>query len=400
MTATTVSLEQDKAQLVGRIPVRNLWLLLLYASDLGRFFEKYNAAVENAPDLPSLIARLLAYAVERRLRRNLSRNYIRKEDVLTRVRGRIDMVRTYSNDLLSRGQIACRFEDHTIDTPRNCLVRAALDAVSGSVSDADLAHRCRTLAGDLGRLGVSGINPSRAELASDQIARHDADDRLMVTLARIVFDLVLPTEDAGNNLLTRVERDHILARKLFEKAVGNFFATELAASNWRVHQGKWLYWPLEAPSSGITAVMPNMKTDIILENSAACRRIVIDTKFAEIFASTTYRDAVLKSGYIYQMYSYLRSQEVFGDLQSMSSEGILLHPAIDIDVDESVIIQGHQIRFVTVNLASPSAEILTRLRSLTDENTALSVNQKAIVTPNSPEIANEPKVLLHSERIS
>jgi 5-methylcytosine-specific restriction enzyme subunit McrC len=353
MTATAVSLEQDKDQFVGRIPVRNLWLLLLYASDLGRFFEKYNAAVENAPDLPSLIARLLAYAVERRLRRNLSRNYIRKEDVLTRVRGRIDIVRTYSNDLLSRGQIACRFEDHTINTPRNRLVRTALDAVSGRVSDADLAHRCRTLAGDLGRLGVSGVNPSRAELASDQIARHDADDRLMVTLARIVFDLVLPTEDAGNNSLTRVERDHILARKLFEKAVGNFFATELGASDWRVHQGKWLYWPLEEPSSGISAVMPNMKTDIILENSAACRRIVIDTKFAGIFANTAYRDAVLKSGYIYQMYSYLRSQEVSGDLRSMSAEGILLHPAIDIDVDESVTIQGHRIRFVTVNLARP-----------------------------------------------
>jgi 5-methylcytosine-specific restriction enzyme subunit McrC len=377
MIATAVSLEQNKAQFVGRIPVRNLWLLLLYASDLGRFFEKYNAAVENSPDLPSLIARLLAYAVERRLRRNLSRGYIRKEGVLTRVRGRIDIVRTFSDDLLSRGQIACRFEDHTIDTPRNRLVRVALDAVSGHVSDVNLAHRCRTLAGDLGRLGVGGINPSRAELASDQIARHDADDRLMVTLARIVFDLVLPTEDAGNNSLTRVERDHILARRLFEKAVGNFFAVELDASKWRVRQGTWFSWPSELPSSGIATVMPNMKTDIIIENTAACRRIVIDTKFTGIFVSTAYRDAVLKSGYIYQMYSYLRSQEVFGDLRSMEAEGILLHPAIDIDVDESVTIQGHQIRFVTVNLANSSAEILTRLRSLTLENAAVGVNRKA-----------------------
>src|SRR3954462_6567348 len=56
----------------GRIPVRNLWLLLLYASGLARFGGRFDAAVEDSPDLPDLIARLLCFAVERRLRRNLS----------------------------------------------------------------------------------------------------------------------------------------------------------------------------------------------------------------------------------------------------------------------------------------------------------------------------------------
>ena len=54
------------------------------------------------------------------------------------------------------------------------------------------------LAGDLGRLGVSGVRPSRASIVPDQNGRHDADDRLMVELARLVFDLMLPTEDAGD----------------------------------------------------------------------------------------------------------------------------------------------------------------------------------------------------------
>lgn len=32
-----------------RIPVRNLWLLLLYASDLARFGDRFDAAVEESP---------------------------------------------------------------------------------------------------------------------------------------------------------------------------------------------------------------------------------------------------------------------------------------------------------------------------------------------------------------
>src|ERR1035437_6897822 len=102
--------------------------------------------------------------------------------------------------------------------PGNRLVRAALSVVSGRVQDAELAHRCRTLASDLGRLGVGGVGPSRGEITADRIGRHDADARLMVTLARIVFAFVLPPEAAGDLVLTQVEGAQVLARFLLERA--------------------------------------------------------------------------------------------------------------------------------------------------------------------------------------
>jgi hypothetical protein len=47
-------------RLVGRIPVRNLWLLMLYASELTRFRDKFNALVDDDCDeLPNLVAGLL-----------------------------------------------------------------------------------------------------------------------------------------------------------------------------------------------------------------------------------------------------------------------------------------------------------------------------------------------------
>src|SRR4051794_13542678 len=107
------------SRLIGRIPVRNIWLLFLYASNLARFHGQHAAAAEESPDFPSLIARQLCYAVGRRLRRNLSRGCQQKQAVLTRVRGRIDVLETFAGDLLCKGMIACRFEEFTFDTPRN-----------------------------------------------------------------------------------------------------------------------------------------------------------------------------------------------------------------------------------------------------------------------------------------
>lgn len=349
-------------RLIGRIPVRNIWMLFLYASNLARFHGHFTAEVEEAPDFPSLIARLLCYAVDRRLRRNLSRGYQQGEAVLTRVRGRVDVLKTFSRDLLSKGTIACRFEEFSFDTPRNRLVRAALDALSERVDDMLLRHECARLAGDLGRLGVSAFRPSRAAMTTDRMGRHDSDDFLMISLAKLAFDRMLPTEDEGQHTLTRVGKDEQLVRHLFEKAIGNFYKTELMLSGWRVHQGRALAWQIEYLTPGAQGLFPGMVSDIILEHDSPARRIVIDTKFTSVLTRSQYREAVLKSGYIYQLYTYLRSQERADDPSSLSAAGMFLHPTVDGDLDENVSIQGHHIRFVTVDLYQPPAVVLARLR--------------------------------------
>ena len=117
---------------IGSIPVRNLWLLMLYASELFREVRRGDkVAVEDNPDdIPDLVAEILARLVERRLMRNLTFGYRPQKAVLGRVRGRIDLLQTERHQLLSRGMIACRFDNLTVNTPRNRFVRAALDSIA------------------------------------------------------------------------------------------------------------------------------------------------------------------------------------------------------------------------------------------------------------------------------
>jgi 5-methylcytosine-specific restriction endonuclease McrBC regulatory subunit McrC len=55
-------------------------------------------------------------------------------------------------------------------------------------------------------------------------------------------------------------------------------------------------------------ILPMMRTDVILDYAGSGRRIVIDTKFNSLSTVGWYREETLRSGYIYQMYAYLRSQ--------------------------------------------------------------------------------------------
>ena len=85
------------------------------------------------------------------------------------------------------------------------------------------------------------------------------------------------------------------------------------------------------------------------------------TKFTSIVTAGWYREQSLRSGYIYQMYAYLRSQVGCGDALADSTSGLLLHPAVGTMVDETVVIQGHPLRFATVDLAAKPAEIRAQL---------------------------------------
>ncbi|MCA8838193.1 MAG: 5-methylcytosine-specific restriction endonuclease system specificity protein McrC, partial [Proteobacteria bacterium] len=183
---------KDAAGYVGRIPVRNLWLLMLYASRLREVGNAWSAVEDNPDNISNLVAELLCHKVEWRIRRNLSYGYRHRHEVLNRVRGRIDLLGTESKRLLDQGKVACHFDEFTVNTPRNRYVRAALEKLSKIVNVVnaknDLAGRCRVLARGLAQMGVTGHQPHRNEVSIDRFGRHDMHDQPMVTVAHLALN--------------------------------------------------------------------------------------------------------------------------------------------------------------------------------------------------------------------
>jgi 5-methylcytosine-specific restriction enzyme subunit McrC len=370
--ARSIEEVNDGAGRIGRIPVRNLWLLMLYASDRFRELEAARVAVEDNPDdIPDLIAELLCRRVERRLHRNLSYGYQSRSAVLSRVRGRIDVLKTERHHLLDQGRVHCRFEELTVDTARNRLVRTALEKVAKVVGRRQLAHRCRALAARLKQIGVTGECPGRGEASVERFGRHDADDEPMVSAAFLAMNLALPTETAGTRLLSLPEREITWIRRLFESAIAGFYDVVLTKEGWHVHASKAIGWQIERRTEGIDRILPSMRTDIVLDHVDTARRVVIDTKFNSVVARGWYRDETLRSGYVYQIYAYLRSQERDEDPLSGNASGLVLHPSVNAMVNEAAVIQNHELRFATVDLSASAKEIRKQLLRVLDVPTTL-----------------------------
>jgi 5-methylcytosine-specific restriction enzyme subunit McrC len=342
-----------------RIPIRNLWLLLLYASKLYSDDHAQLSGVEEAPDeLPQLLARVLADAVDHRVNSPLTPSFQRAEADLRRVRGRINVKRTVTKSMLSKGLVACSFDRLSVDTPRNRLAREALLGISRLVPDQQLRTRCRRLAYNLERMGVGTGTSGSQDPGIDSFNRNDKNDRRFVYAARLAKTLALPqyrTDDVPGPLRApRLTAGQL--RSLFEAAAGGLYKAALPAKNWNVRTGTHLSWPLSSASSGMALLLPGMKTDIMIENIVAQHRIIIDTKFTSILGSAHHGTERFKSAHLYQLYTYLRSQERAGNPMTLTSSGVLLYPSTGQNFSESMTVHGHALAFSTVDLtASPRA---------------------------------------------
>lgn len=361
-----------------KIPVRSMWFLLIYASKLLAQLREPERdkilAGERDNDLLDAIAEVLVVEVEQRLRRQLTLHYRTRHADLDRVRGRIDHLRTATRRLSDQGRIACRFDELSTDSPRNRFIAHTLLYAAPAVVRKDLAQRCRNAAFRMHRLGVGAVEPSRSELSRDRLAHHDAADRRMLDAARLLRDMAIPFHAIGTLNLPALLDDAVRHRMLFEAAVRGFFDYTLSGEGWSVGS-RILHWPA-SPISGAD-YLPVMKTDVTLDHPASQRRIVIETKFTNALvtgppAGDTYdKGPTVSSAYLYQLYTYLSSQTGQGNIVADQAEGILLftQTAGSQPFTKEIEIQGHRLRFMSVDLAATPAEIRTRwLQCLTPKS--------------------------------
>ncbi|MGV9709341.1 5-methylcytosine-specific restriction endonuclease system specificity protein McrC [Gordonia sp. NPDC003424] len=345
------------------IPVRNLWLLMLYASELFQRNEKLrNGSIEDNPDdLFDLVAEILVVAVERRLQRNLGRQYRERSAILTRVRGQIDLLGTESKLLLAQGRVACRFDELSVDNLRNRVLRTALVVASRHTTQRSVERRSRTLAEILTQYGVASTPVTSREAGQLTLGRNERDDAEAVDAARLLLQMVIPAEEQGKSSYRDPEREAAVIRGLYEDAVRGFYRAVLGPE-WTVAPGETQYhWPVVEQTAGLSDVLPIMKTDTLLES--ATRRIIVETKFADALKPNQYGAAKLSRNHIFQLYAYVQSQHG-RDVLSETAEGVLLYPVVGQHLDESAIIQGHRYRFMTVDLAGSAWEIRERLLSV------------------------------------
>jgi 5-methylcytosine-specific restriction enzyme subunit McrC len=143
--------------------------------------------------------------------------------------------------------------------------------------------------------------------------------------------------------------------RIYERFVAGFYRMKL--KGWDVNAQKRLDWHAEAANDHL----PSMVPDLVLQEPATGRMIVLDTKFsAASLVESQWGKPVYDSSHLYQLYAYLRSQEHLSGSHRTAS-GILLYPSAQHSFSETIQLQEHLIRMECVDLAAPWQDVERQL---------------------------------------
>ena len=343
------------------IPIRNLYYLFLYAWD--RFSEGNRADVgaDVGEDLPNLLAKVLASGVRRQLSRGLNRDYFERTDELALPRGKFLLQNTVKRNSLKFGCAVCQFDELSVDTLSNRILKAALRRLHQSpYIDPNLATELRRLEARLENVTQISFVPSVFRLL--QVATSESRYPLLMDICRLVMELSLPDESGNGHRFRNVLEDEVRMSAIFEHFVRNFY---------RLEQGRYsvaaeaILWPATCASSWQASYLPNMLTDVTLRSAG--RMIIIDTKFyKETFVTSRFGTTPkIHSGHLYQLQSYLEhSRKDPGDTKS---EGILLYPSINgLEVELDYQLPSYRIRVCTLDLSKPWQHVHDRMLEMAD----------------------------------
>ena len=105
-------------QITPKVRIANVFKMLAYA-DLGVDFLKGQVDIETVDHLAEALAATLAERVLERARRGLYASYVEERELLSFVRGRIDVGSTLRTMQWPSAALCCEYEDHTVDVEEN-----------------------------------------------------------------------------------------------------------------------------------------------------------------------------------------------------------------------------------------------------------------------------------------
>lgn len=360
--STTGGLSVDQAV----IPIRNLYFLLCYSWDQLEQGELLDVSRCPTTDLVDLFALVLCSGINHLARRGLEQGYKVCASELASPRGRIDALASARRFLPTHGRAACEFDELTVNTLNNQILKSALETI----------RRCKELAPSLrgpvaaafrSLQGIDSVTLTAEAFRRVQLHSNTRFYRFLLNVCELIYQSALPDQRSGTVRFRDFVRDERAMARVFEQFLFNFLRRELTSATVKRDRIPWLAWSESDPE---LTLLPCMNTDISVYGRHD--RLIIDAKYYRNTLSL-YRDATkFHSANLYQLMSYLTnaSRDYVG-----STHGMLIYPRVDRTLRERYSIQGHRVTVATVNLASDwpmlSSEIIELVGSaLAPETTA------------------------------
>lgn len=338
------------------IPVRNIYYLLLYAWGHFKSGGVRDVGVDESPDLPNLLGKVLNDGTHRLLRRGLDRGYIEVTEETRSPRGRLRLDVMAKQQTILRGFAVCDLDELTPDVLHNQILKASLLSLA-ACSDLKKNLRHELVKSSQRMVGVAPIRLSADLFHRVQLSRNTSQYGFLMRVCELVFHALLPDDIGGGSKFQSILEDETRMPAVFEDFLRNFYRSELPGYS---AASEIMPWLAEAEEDSDLAYLPIMQTDITLRSRD--RTIVADAKYyRDMLAGGRYSPKV-RSAHLYQLSAYLA--HVGKREPGMRLSGLLIYPSKGRTLRLRYRLLGTPVTVATVDLSAEWPAIHSELIEL------------------------------------
>ena len=333
------------------IPIRNIYYMLAYvfkATDNPRFRK---LETEEFDDIEDLCAALMELGLSDLVKRGISRSYIPRQEETACPRGKFEIAETIRRGFLMRKQVVCLFDEFSVDSPLNRIVKTCALLLLGADIKPEKKSAIRKLLryfSDVQTLDLCSVDWNM------NYHRYNRHYRLLMSVCYLTANRLLPTKNEGGTRLMDVAGDRGDGN-LYEKFVYEYFRKEFPQISVRAAYIPW------AVGEADTSSLPRLETDITMEYGG--KILIIDTKYyGEITKSRYDGKLKLQSDHVRQIYAYVKNKAAAMPANPENVAGLLLYAETDKKLpDLSYPVHGNDIYARCLDLNQPFPGIRARL---------------------------------------
>lgn len=344
-----------------KIPIKNIYYMLSYAWGILEESDTINVGSEEFDNIYNLLSRIYINGIINLKKRGFSRYYIEKKELISTLRGKIDISSSIKNQSIQQGKMICSFDEFSENIILNQIIKTTIGLLTKAPA-LDKTLRKQLLKQEMYFTDISHIILSDSLFSSLRYNRNNKHYQLLINISELIYKGLITKEKENEYIFSDFIRDEQMAN-LYEKFVLNFYKLHLDSSIYKVHAPK-LNWDIEVEAKEEDLLLlPEMRTDIVVENKAKNTQMIIDTKYYSKTLVKGNRSDIekLRTSHLYQIFAYLSNSRYEG-----KKEGVLLYPTIDKDLDAIFPITNKRIMIKTLNLNTKWSNIEKRLLSIID----------------------------------
>lgn len=344
-------------QQIRGIRIENLFWMLAYAWNEVSAARAVSVSLDRtgAP-LDPIVACFLTGS-ERLVRQGLHQNFIKKQDRLAAIRGRIVPTRTMRDGGGAMGRVWCEYDRVSIDILPNQVLRTALRRIDESPGiGIELRRRARAL--DRRFEGVAILDDAPRDFSIVNAGGQKRGYRFLLALAKVILTGLAPVGYGVGGEFAEVDVESTV-HSVFERFVRNYLDIHL--DGYKVRRTRRTWSDVEARNEQAGSLLPNFETDVVITKPG--RTIVIDTKFYARTLRENWGVERVREAHMYQLLGYLHNMNRSGQWGD-AIEGVLLYPLAQQAVDARWIIHGYPVRVLTIDLSRTWDELGAQLLEL------------------------------------